>query len=75
MKITDPTQNLPAVGRINTFTLISLSLMWAMFLDLISPWYTLVLLPSIMVAYGSELPKQPKAEAEKEKKSETITFN
>ena len=72
MKITDPTQNLPAVGRINTFTLISLSLMWAMFLDLISPWYTLALLPCIMVAYGSELPKQVKAE---DKKSETITFN
>ncbi len=72
MKITDPTQNLPAVGRINTFTLISLSLMWAMFLDLISPWYTLVLLPCIMVAYGSELPKQVKTE---DKKSETITFN
>ena len=74
MKITDPTQNLPAVGRINTFTLISLSLMWAMFLDLISPWYTLVLLPSIMVAYGSELPKQVKVE-EADKKSDTITFN
>ena len=67
MKISDPTEKLPAVGRINTFTLVGLSLMWAMFLGYISPWFTLLAIPCVMISYGSELPKP--------KNPEKITFN
>jgi len=70
MRISDPTEKLPAVGRINTFTLVALSLMWAMFLGYISPWFTPLAVICIMISYGSEIPTKRNS-----KKSETITFN
>ena len=48
----------PKAGNFNTLTLTGLSLLWAVLLNIISPWWIALSVPLLLGGYGSELRSQ-----------------
>ena len=43
---------------LNTLSITGASLIWGIMLELISPWWLLLAVPTILAAYGSEVKKR-----------------